>query len=479
MEINFINNGTPILSFNNIKNFPKYSIHIWKISLNYKNDKTSVHISGWQSKDVYSFRLSEPGKYYATIFLPNNSKFNTRTIEITYDDLFKFSDQSEIKVLSDYLIKENKVAYDTQILLQKMFIVGSQKIQEHLSEYVKEGSELSIFSSESTVSISNAIFSMSFFENKINVPKFYSDKTVNKGYLYSMTFRSYLQPVEYATFKKDDVLLIVDSENSESKRSLIAKAKQANATILDIYELVHQAYIDKYLVTPLQQLNNKTIFINLPTSSKIKNPSDGEKRASKITIGTVRNNLRKKDYPDVLRQFDDEYITEVLDGWKLKNYTGYDKLVDSQSKYVNIVNGHRQIKINGQNFINSDGRVLFFGNSVIYGIGSDDDHTLPSLFAKKSNIHTENMANFSMNDFVRATNLIKQMNFRSNDIIVIGVHLPLDLKLQAKVDQYVDMQPYFDHPRLIDDDVFIDMTHMNKNGYEIMAHVLTEKEIII
>src|SRR5699024_928489 len=145
--------------------------------------------------------------------------------------------------------------------------------------------------------------------------------------------RSYLQPVEYATFKKDDVLLIVDSENSESKRSLIAKAKQANATILDIYELVHQAYIDKYLVTPLQQLNNKTIFINLPTSSKIKNPSDGEKRASKITIGTVRNNLRKKDYPDVLRQFDDEYITEVLDGWKLKNYTGYDKLVDSQSKY--------------------------------------------------------------------------------------------------------------------------------------------------
>lgn len=476
VEFEYVNKGVPVLVFNNIENYEKYAIHIWKTSLEYKNDKTRVHISGWQSKKQYEYNLTKPGEYYCTIFLPNSKKINTNIIRITYEELFKFSDQSVVKSLSEGLISQNKLSHDAHILLQKMFIVGSDKILSEILTYMDGDSQLSIFSSEESVSISNALYSMSFFDGKLGTPKFYSDDTLNKGYLYSMTFRSYLGPVEYAKFKKNDVLIILDKNNSVSKDILIEKAKAAGAKILDIYKLVHEAYIDKYLITPLTELSNKVLFLNLPTATKIKNPSEGEVNASKHTIGVVRNNLQKNIYPEVLKQFNSEYIHDVLDGWNLEHHIGYDTLVESHKKYVNVVDGHRYIKNNGQNFINGNGRVLFFGNSVIYGIGSDDDHNLPSLFAKKSNIHTQNLANFSMNDFVRGINLIKQFEFTQNDVVVIGVHLPLSGKLKNKLDYYIDMQQYFDHPRIYDDDVFIDMTHLNMYGYEIMAQALIENE---
>ena len=34
------------------------------------------------------------------------------------------------------------------------------------------------------------------------------------------------------------------------------------------------------------------------------------------------------------------------------------------------------------------------------------------------------------------------------------------------------MQKYFDHPREFENDVFLDMSHLNKYGYEIMAEAL-------
>ena len=94
----------------------------------------------------------------------------------------------------------------------------------------------------------------------------------------------------------------------------------------------------------------------------------------------------------------------------------------------------------------------------------------------------ENRANFSMNDYVRSTNLLKQIDISDEDIIVFGTHLALTVEQQNMLNgEYIDMQPYFERPHEMGE-VFLDMTHMNKVGYEKMASVvynyLVEKGLI-
>jgi len=475
MNIKFINEGTPHLIFDNVNNYEKYSIHIWKRSPYYKNDAIRVHMSGWISDKLYTFSVSEPGVYFANILFPNKSLEKTESVQISLEELFLITDFKETKTLSNLMMDRSQIWYDTQVLLQKMFIVGSDKILSVLHEYLDKTKTLSIFASEETLPISNAIFSMSFFKDEMSTPLFYSDKTINHGYLFSMTFRSGFKPAKTAKFNKNDVLLIMDQVDSSAKSIIVSNAQKSGAKVINIIDLITEAYIEKFLIDPLNKLSNVTYYVNLPTAKKIKNPTITEGKAANITIKSIRNNLKDKVYPDALKEFNSEYIIDVLNGWSLDKNAGYDTLVDSKSEYVNIVDGHRIIPQNGHQFNENNGRVLFFGNSVIYGIGSDDQNTIPSLFTQKTDVYSENRANFSMNDFVRATNFMSHFEFNEDDIVVMGVHLPLSSRLQKKLDNYIDVQPYFDHPRMIEKDVFIDMTHMNKYGYEIIAQVLSDK----
>lgn len=476
MKLKYVNNGTPKLRIINNEGVENFSIHVWKIDNNYKNNKIRLHMSGWQSSELYDFSLEEPGKYYAQIILTNGKRYNTNQVQISYAELFKSSDQADVDNASMYLTQKSKEEYKTQKLMQKMFIVGRNKILEVLNRHLAgPKTKISMFLSEETTPLANAIYSFSFFDGLLKKPEFYSEKSLNVGYLFSMSFRSYSRPVKYTSFQENDLLIVLDENNTEAKQIILNNAREANTKILTITDLIQEAYLDKFLITPLMELSNKTVYINLPTVRGISNPSEYEKVAVHRTIKEVRNNLSKGILPEIYKGMSYEYVSEVLNGWTLENHLGFDKLKDSEGKYVNITNGHRKINNNGQLFINKTGKVMFFGNSVIYGIGSDDDHNLPSLFAKMTNIATENMANFSMNDFVRATNLIKNTDFDSEDIVIIGVHQPLNKYFQKKVGNYVDMQPYFDHPRDFDNEFFVDMTHMTKDGYKIMAQVLASK----
>lgn len=476
MKLTYVNDGTPKLRITNDETSEKFSIHIWKIDNNYKNNKIRLHMSGWQSSETYDFAVEEPGNYYAQIILINGKRYNTNKVQISYAELFKFSDQNDVDNVAMYLAQKNKEEYETQKLMQKMFAVGREKVLEVLNRHLKDSkAKISMFLSEETAPLANAIYSFSFFDGLFKKPEFFSEKSINIGYLFSMSFRSYARPAKYASFQENDLLIVIDEHDTEAQKTIINAAREANAKVLNITDLIQEAYLDKFLVTPLTEIPNKTVYINLPTVKHISKPSEYEKAAAHRTIKEVRNNLTKGILPDIYKGMNSEYVSEVLSGWTLENHLGFDKLQDSEGKYVNISDGHRKINVNGQSFISGTGKAMFFGNSVIYGIGSDDDHNLPSLFAKMTDIATENMANFSMNDFVRATNLIKRTDFDEEDVVIIGVHQPLNKYFQKKVNNYVDMQPYFDHPRDFENEVFVDMTHMTKDGYKVMAQVLADK----
>lgn len=473
MKIEFAHvDGIPILKFTNEEKLGKYSLHIWRISTNYKNDRVREHISGWQNKEIYTIKVLTPGKYFAKVFQPDNSRFETASIEITREDLLMYSNESSLIEISREWEKRSKDQYHVSKLVEQMYLIGQENIYKQILPYLTTDTKISIFSSYKTSSLSNCLFSMSFFDGKFKFPNFFGEKAANSGYLYSMSFRNYFDPISYAEFKEDDLLIIVEEEKSNEQSKIIDKAIKNKANVLFLSQIITRAYRRKYLINPIINSPAMNIYIELPTSRKIKNPSDSEKIAARTTISLIRKNAKKNIYPAAMGNMPDEYIQDVLHGWELNRKLGFDLLKDYYSEYANVKDGHRIIPSNGLNNVNNNGKVYFFGNSVIYGIGSDDENTLPSLFALKSNLITENLANFSMNDFVRGTNLLKQMSFCSDDVVIFGSHEVLEEDEQLLFDHYISMQKYFDHPRKFENDVFLDMTHLNKYGYEIMAEAV-------
>ncbi|WP_404975211.1 hypothetical protein [Weissella paramesenteroides] len=473
MKIEFKHvNGVPTLKFTNNEKLRKYSLHIWRISTNYKNDRVREHISGWQNSDIYTLKVLTPGKYFAKVFQPDNSRFETDMIEITRENLLLYSNEESLIEISREWNKSSKDQYLVNKLIEQMYLIGKENIYNQIAPYLKKNTTISIFSSYKTSQLSNCIFSLSFFDGKFKTPKFFGEKAANNGYLFSMSFRNYFDPVSSAEFRKDD-LLIVCEENKTNENSKIIKNAIANkANVLYLSKIIRRAYRKKYLIDPLLNSPAKTIYIELPTSKRIKLPTESENIASHTSIGMIRRAAKKGIYPKSLNGMSDEYIQDVLYGWDLEKKLGYDILKDHKSEFANVKNGHRIIPENGVNKINNNGKVYFFGNSVIYGIGSDDGNTLPSLFAKKMNLVTENKANFSMNDFVRGTNLVKNTYFSPDDVIIFGSHEILEKDEQSAFDKYINMQKYFDHPRKYEEEVFLDMTHLNKYGYEIMTDAL-------
>ena len=67
------------------------------------------------------------------------------------------------------------------------------------------------------------------------------------------------------------------------------------------------------------------------------------------------------------------------------------RLDDFKGKHINITNGIRQTKKPKE--VNNDNVFWFFGGSAMWGTGSDDNRTIPSLFAQKTNFISKNYGN--------------------------------------------------------------------------------------
>lgn len=467
MQIKYIKeDGIPKIRFINDKKLEKYSIHTWCIDDRYKNNSSREDISGWIESETYDVEITKPGTYYGQVLTPDTRFKSTDTLSVSFIDLFS----NENTYIVEKIMEERVNNYSREVLLEKVAIVGIDKITELLKKKIGN-KNLVCYSSKKNISLANTIFSASFFNGSMQTPTFIGEDTFVNGYLFSMTFRSKYEVFSSKKLSEDEFVLLFDKPSQK----LLDKLEKSNVITYDFPQLVQEAFVDKYLLEVLYKQKLLTVYIAFPTAKKIKNKSRVDKIAAKMTIGSVRANAKHGIFPDALKNFSKEYCQDVIYGWKLVNKDGgYDRLVDYKSRYANVHGGRRNVPRNGTKTVGESGRIMFYGNSVMYGIGSDDENTLPSLVANKTGLIVENNANFSMNDFVRGTNLIEATNFNRDDIIVFGSHLELTSEQQKKIDIYIDMQDYFEYNELRRE-VFLDVTHLNKYGYEILAKVLIKR----
>jgi len=467
-----------------------FSVHLWRIDDLNKKNKERLYISGWTNEILIEKEVQLPGTYYAQIYFRDGSTTKSNSIVVN-DDIFSLMPSTYVTDMRQTFEKQAQ-------LMQKMYVTGTDYIVQKL-KVLLEDKTLNVFAEDiSNMRIGNMIFASEFFNHELHINHLIGNDRTNIGYQISMSFRTQYEILDpfVAKITKQDALLVVDADGvSEQVQEQLEIAKNNGATILYLSQVVAQAFNDRYIVQPLVDAASQgatVVAVKFPRAADVINKSAHEEVASKTTIAKIRADLRKGIYPDILSNLnvDETYMTEVLAGWKVVPHEGgFDTLQDKSGKYVNIVNGHRVIPImdevtEKQSELETPenrnlGKVQFFGNSVMYGIGSDDENTLPSLIAEKyisegKQYKFENLANFSMNDYVRAGNLMNSMKFTEHDIVIFGSHLNFEPdQIKAIGGYYINLQPTFDRPH-DSGEVFIDMTHMNRNGYKNAAEKVYE-----
>lgn len=466
------------------------SVHLWHISDYNNKNRSRIYISGWTKLKAISIEISKPGNYYVQMFNKDTGKsITSKPIPIKMSELLDGFDAQEV----DEKYKNISRSIETsEQIMQQMFIAGGEEISYQLKK-VTVDRKISLFVHDyGSARIANMIFAQDFFDNNLKIDKYLTFDRINFGYFVSKSYRKNYEPLDlYMNKLSDNDSLIVINMNEISNKSKIESLKSKGVRIIDFSKVVREAIINKVLVKPLRNIKdngNKVVYIQFANSSSIKNPSELEKIASTTTIGKIRSEIFNEKYPVGLTSLNasTDYMQQVIAGWKLiPQDAAYDLLEDKHQEFVNVQGGHRIIP-SDQNQ-KSERTIYLFGNSVMYGIGSDDHNTLPSLLSEiikdnKFEYHVENMANFSMNDYVRGTNLMKSINFKKEDIIIFGSHQPMS-EIQQNIfgGEYLNMKQYFDRPHSMGE-VYLDMTHLNKNGYRKMAdelyNLLVNKSII-
>lgn len=455
------------------------SLHLWRLSdVNQKNEER-LYISGWTTEKTHKLNINKPGTYYVEILNQDTGKrIQSERITISYAELFK-TDNDE---LADEMMLQRQNIEVLERLMQKMFITGKKALTTEIKELVNGKKTFLFADTESAERVANMVYSLDFFDAAIKIDDFIANDLSKVGYQISATFR-----MEYKSYKSvmkkldvDSVIIaVIEDESDERTKMALASFEKVGATVIRIQTVVARAYTSSVVVDPLSELSSqgvKLCYVQFPRVTFIKNKSAGEEVAAKTTIAKIRSEINVDVIPEALKGIsnDPDYAKQVISGWNTQSKEGsYDVLQDKKEKYVNITNGHREIPVDMNQ--SSDKTIYFFGNSVMYGIGSDDYNTLPSLFSQliknnKYKYHVVNMANFSMNDFIRGTNYVKSIMFKPGDIVVFGAHLALNERQKDRLNgEYFNMQPFFERPHDMGE-VFLDMTHMNRIGYNKMAN---------
>ena len=126
------------------------------------------------------------------------------------------------------------------------------------------------------------------------------------------------------------------------------------------------------------------IFVFPPNAAHIRSLDPFERERLKNWVFDF-NNISESDAEIIKKLYDGislDYIMQVYDGAKVIQFENNKRLVDFQSKYVNIVNGIRLTTDQPEKFQN---RIHLYGACTIRGTGVEDAHTISSLLQKKVN----------------------------------------------------------------------------------------------
>ncbi|MCD8286035.1 MAG: NAD-dependent epimerase/dehydratase family protein [Clostridia bacterium] len=248
-------------------------------------------------------------------------------------------------------------------------------------------------------------------------------------------------------------------------------------TDLNFYSMIKRCLLDPVLEYANAHTELKVVVLNMPHAYDVKNPSEIEK--SIITNRRNVHDIIHKVYLD--RGFTQDYVHSVLPSIKIISKNGADFVADECSRYRNCASGYRCTTDVPVDFLNT---IYVFGNSVAFGVGTDDEHTIESTVQKALNVYYNgnspyavlNCANGGSVNILAQYNSLKYHAPSNGDIVVLCMGFG---KLLGKVYKdkmiWVETANLFARPHDLGE-VFYDSDHMNAIGYETcgkeLAHAI-------
>lgn len=480
----YLENGLLYLNIKSIENNIEFEYHLYDGSL------LESKIEPTEKRNI-KFKLNKFGNYRVKVFIKGKKgvysffteflNFNEIT-SLKYLNKNKESFNDGVNSLSKMNFNIEKSKKDMENLIEKIHSV--QALDYNISKYFIENNikEISIFGYKNEKILSKLIWINFRYCKDIKIKKLLS----NTPFLCEINTPRKIE-VKFEkinsndNFDKDDIIIVCSSKKSEKEIDIIQE--KVKAKVIHISELINKIIIEQSIINPIKKLKQQYkdanfIVCTLPNITKVKNKSENEMEIIKenINLKDIRLNLstKKITIPPALKRFNKniEYNKEVMKPYYLTEKNKIHLIEDINSEYVNVVNNFR---LTTNQPIEYNNTIYLFGNSVTFGLGSSDDNTISSFLQRIINdnnfkYRVVNYSNHASNDYDYQFELMNSINFKPNDIIVSIV----SVNIRSDEDYIINRtQELFDRPHK-NGEIFIDKTHINKIGNEIIAKSLYE-----
>ena len=256
-------------------------------------------------------------------------------------------------------------------------------------------------------------------------------------------------------------------------------------------ELCHYSHYKRFLFDPLLKYkqnyaNLKLAIFDSPSVHQIQNPSELELDIRKKYPNHDRLRVRKEVFEK--NGFDGEYIQEVMAPIDVKKGK-IDNLADKTGKYVNVVNGYRVTTDTPTDFTNT---VYLFGNSICYGLGTEDKDTVASILQREINKEKNSIGKYAVLNCCNGGGLnakqmmsyIKYHMPQNGDVVVIMMSTIGPLLKEMYDDRFVwcKGEDVLNRPHELGE-IFIDSNHINAKGQaacgKYLAKMLYQNKVLL
>jgi len=276
--------------------------------------------------------------------------------------------------------------------------------------------------------------------DQITVKAFFGYSAFSLEYMYSSYFKK--ERYEKIDFSKlcDGDVIVSTYAGSTTRKNI----EEAGAKLFTVSELVLNAFSymgsEEPLIRTLDRnhLQNGEVALLIIDKPHIKNDPSVYAQDLIANKHTLSTNVKAIKLEDLTKA--SSYIAEHkqydLEDWNalliesprdFNDEEGHRKFYDLESKYVNIVDGHRVTTDQPKQF---DNTIYMVGGCLTYGIYCEDAHTLPSFLQKILNkcktdkkYRVQNYGHMIYGHRVDIARVLAQLELKSGDIIILQDHL--------------------------------------------------------
>jgi [citrate (pro-3S)-lyase] ligase len=311
------------------------------------------------------------------------------------------------------------------------------------------------------------------YHANILTPLLLCDKTTTVQLQYPRTGEVTFQDIAPLTEKQNLPLLIDGQITDALRRKFPLFTEVASVRESLAYSYAKRGVFERMKELALKYPRTHFVVLLVPALWQVPNRSDFENAV--VSGKANRDTIYKTVFaPQNLPR---AYYDESTEPAKTEYKNGYMVMSDAQSTYFNSINGCRvTVDLPEQ----SNGNIYIFGNSVAYGVGCSDEHTIESFLQGVLNrngvrLQVVNCGNGGAMNVVECRRRMDDTPFADGDTAVLLLSGQSDKipEIMGKTFPLCDIRKLFNRPHNYGE-IWLDGNHFNFIGNRLVAGKLAE-----